>query len=320
VLMYHHKAPHREWEPALRHLHLFDDVDIPEPATLFDNYSGRGTAAHVQQMEVVRDLNKLDLKLTTPKDLNPAQLEQWNSAYEPQNRAFRDAHLSGRELAHWKYERYIKDYLRCVAGIDENVGRLLDYLDQSGLAKNTVVIYSSDQGFYLGEHGWFDKRFMYEESLRMPLLIRWPGVTQPGTVSDALVSNLDFAETFLQIAGLSVPADMQGQSLVPVLKENGATPADWRKSLYYHYYEYPAVHMVNKHEGVRTSRYKLINFYELGEWELYDLEKDPHEMHSVYADPAYATTVQDLKTELARLRDVYRVPPNSVAKRPRSSH
>jgi len=320
VLMYHHKAPHREWEPALRHLHLFDDVDIPEPATLFDNYSGRGTAAHVQQMEVVRDLNKLDLKLTTPKDLNPAQLEQWNAAYEPKNRAFRDAHLTGRQLAHWKYERYIKDYLRCVAGIDENVGRLLDYLDQSGLAKNTVVIYSSDQGFYLGEHGWFDKRFMYEESLRMPLLIRWPGVTQPGTVSDALVSNLDFAETFLQIAGLSVPADMQGQSLVPVLTGDGATPADWRKSLYYHYYEYPAVHMVNKHEGVRTSRYKLINFYELGEWELYDLEKDPHEMHSVYADPAYATTVQDLKTELARLRDVYRVPPNSVAKRPRSSH
>ncbi len=151
VLMYHHKAPHREWEPALRHLHLFDDVDIPEPATLFDDYSGRGTAAHVQQMEVVRDLNKLDLKLVTPKDLNPAQLEKWNAAYEPQNRAFREAHLTGRELAHWKYERYIKDYLRCVAGVDENVGRLLDYLDQSGLAKNTVVIYSSDQGFYLGE-------------------------------------------------------------------------------------------------------------------------------------------------------------------------
>src|SRR5580698_2459583 len=320
VLMYHHKAPHREWEPALRHLHLFDDVDIPEPATLFDNYSGRGTAAHVQQMEVVRDLNKLDLKLTTPKDLNPAQLEQWNAAYEPQNRAFRDAHLSGRELAHWKYERYIKDYLRCVAGIDENVGRLLDYLDQSGLAKNTVVIYSSDQGFYLGEHGWFDKRFMYEESLRMPLLVRWPGVTQPGSVSDALVSHLDFAETFLQIAGASVPADMQGQSLVPVLKGDGATPADWRKSLYYHYYEYPAVHMVNKHEGVRTSRYKLINFYELGEWELYDLEKDPHEMHSVYADPAYAETVKELKAELARLRDYYHVPPNRVAKRPRPAH
>jgi arylsulfatase A-like enzyme len=314
VLMYHHKAPHREWEPALRHLALFDDVDVPEPVTLFDDYAGRGTAAHVQQMEVVRDLNKLDLKLVTPMDLNARQLEKWKAAYEPKNRAFRDAHLTGKELAHWKYERYIKDYLRCVTGVDENVGRLLDYLDQSGLAKNTVVVYSSDQGFYLGEHGWFDKRFMYEESLRMPLLIRWPGVTQPGSVCESLVSNLDFAETFLEMAGLPVPSDMQGQSLAPLLSGGGKTPADWRKSLYYHYYEYPAVHMVNKHEGVRTSRYKLIYFYELGEWELYDLERDPREMHSVYADPAYAATVGELKTELARLRDVYHVPPNRVSR------
>jgi arylsulfatase A-like enzyme len=308
LLMYHHKAPHREWEPSPRHLNLYEDVDIPEPPTLFDDYSGRGTAAHVQQMEVVRDLTKLDLKLVNPPDLNAAQLEKWKAAYGPRNEAFHAAHLAGRELAHWKYERYIKDYLRCVAGVDENVGRLLDYLDQSGLAQNTVVVYSSDQGFYLGEHGWFDKRFMYEESYRMPLLIRWPGVTQPGSTSDALVSNLDFAETFLEMAGVPIPSDMQGQSLVPLL--HGTTPADWRKSLYYHYYEYPAVHMVNKHEGVRTSRYKLINFYELGEWELYDLEKDPHEMHSVYSDPTYAGMAQELKTELARLREIYHVPPN----------
>jgi arylsulfatase A-like enzyme len=192
-----------------------------------------------------------------------------------------------------------------VTCVDENVGRVLDYLDQSGLAKNTVVVYSSDQGFYLGEHGWFDKRFMYEESLRMPLLVRWPGVTQPGSTCDALVSNLDFAETFLTIAGMPIPSDMQGQSLVPLL--HGTTPADWRQSLYYHYYEYPAVHMVNKHEGVRTARYKLINFYELKEWELYDLEKDPHEMHSVYADPTYAETVKKLTAELGRLREYYHV-------------
>jgi arylsulfatase A-like enzyme len=261
-------------------------------------------------MEVVRDLNRLDLKLVAPKDLNAAQLEKWTAAYEPKNRAFRAAHLAGKELAHWKYERYIKDYLRCVACLDENVGRVLDYLDQSGLAKNTVVVYSSDQGFYLGEHGWFDKRFMYEESYRMPLLVRWPGVTKPGAVCDSLVSNLDFAETFLEMAGLSAPADMQGQSLVPLL--SGATPPDWRQSLYYHYYEYPAVHMVNKHEGVRTPRFKLINFYELGEWELYDLTRDPHEMHSVYADPAYAATAKDLKAELARLRGYYHVPPNPL--------
>jgi arylsulfatase A-like enzyme len=311
VLMYHHKAPHREWEPALRHLNLFDEVDIPEPPTLFDDYAGRGTAAHVQQMEVVRDLNKLDLKLVAPPDLNAAQLQKWKAAYEPKNRVFREARLTGKELAHWKYERYVKDYLRCVTALDENVGRLLDYLDVSGLAKNTVVVYSSDQGFYLGEHGWFDKRFMYEESYRMPLLVRWPGVTAPGSACDSLVSNLDFAETFLELAGLTVPPDMQGQSLVRLLR--GQSPGNWRNSLYYHYYEYPAVHMVNKHEGVRTARYKLINFYELGEWELYDLQQDPHEMHSVYADPAYGATVKELTAELARLRDYYHVPPNPVS-------
>jgi arylsulfatase A-like enzyme len=307
LLMYHHRAPHREWDPNLKHLHLYDDVTIPEPDNLFDDYQGRGTAAHVQQMEVVRDLKPRDLKFVPPKELNAEQLRAWNAAYGPKNEAFRAAHLTGTALAHWKYQRYIKDYLRCVASLDENVGRLLDYLDESGLSKNTVVIYSSDQGFFLGDHGWFDKRFMYEEAYRQPLLVRWPGVTQAGSRSDALVSNLDFAETFLAIAGLPVPHDMQGQSLAPLLA--GRAPAHWRKSLYYHYYDYPAVHMVNKHEGVRTARYKLLNFYELGEWELYDLEKDPHEMHSVFADPAYASVAHDMQHELARLREVYEVPP-----------
>jgi arylsulfatase A-like enzyme len=306
LLMYHHKAPHREWEPSLAHLTLYDNVTIPEPDNLFDDYRGRGTAAHVQQMQVVRDLTPRDLKLVPPRELTPAQLQQWNAAYGPKNRAFRAAHLTGTELAHWKYQRYIKDYLRCVASVDDNVGRVLDYLDQSGLAKNTVVIYSSDQGFFLGDHGWFDKRFMYEESLRMPLLVRWPGVVQPGSTSDALVSNLDFAETFLEMAGLPVPHDMQGTSLVPLL--GGHTPADWRTSLYYHYYDYPAVHMVNKHDGVRTARYKLIHFFELGEWELYDLQHDQHEMHSVFAEPAYASVARDLQAELERLRKIYRVP------------
>jgi arylsulfatase A-like enzyme len=316
LLMYHHKAPHREWEPNLTHLTLYDDVSIPEPDNLFDDYRGRGTAARVQQMEVVRDLNPRDLKLVPPKDLTPEQLRKWNAAYEPKNRAFRAAHLSGADLAHWKYQRYIKDYLRCVASVDENVGRVLDYLDQSGLAKNTVVVYSSDQGFFLGDHGWFDKRFMYEESLRMPLLVRWPGVISPGSTCDALVSNLDFAETFLQMAGLPAPDDMQGQSLVPLLE--GHTPAGWRTSVYYHYYEYPAVHMVNKHDGVRTADYKLIHFFELGEWELYDLRKDPHEMHSVFAEPAYAPLARDLQKELARLREVYQVPPDPPSKPLRS--
>ncbi len=313
-LMYHHRAPHRQWEPNLKDLHRYDGAAIPEPATLFDDYTGRGTAAHSQEMEIGKILNARDLKFVPPPELNADQLAAWNASYEPQNRAFRDARLSGKELVRWKYQRYIKDYLRCVDSLDENVGRVLDYLDASGLAKNTIVIYSSDQGFYLGEHGWFDKRFMYEESLRMPLLVRWPGVVIPGSTSDALVSNLDFAETFLEAAGQPVPADMQGAGLVPLLK--GTTPPNWRKSVYYHYYEYPAVHMVHKHEGVRTERFKLIHFYDLGEWELYDLEKDPHELHSVYADPAYAGTARDLRAELNRLRTLYNVPPAGTGDQP----
>jgi arylsulfatase A-like enzyme len=306
VLMYQHRAPHRQWDPSLDHLNLYDNVTIPEPDTLFDDYSGRGTAAHKQEMEVGRVLNDRDLKFVPPPELTPQQRAKWSAAYEPKNRAFREAHLTGKDLVRWKYQRYIKDYLRCVASLDENVGRVLDYLEESGLAKNTIVVYSSDQGFFLGDHGWFDKRFMYEEAYRMPLLVRWPGVTQAGSTCDALVSNLDFAETFLDAAGVAIPPDMQGQSLAPLL--HGQTPDDWRKSLYYHYYEYPAVHMVNKHDGVRTARFKLIHFYELGEWELYDLEKDPHELHSAYADPAYAETVKTLKAELTRLREVYKVP------------
>jgi arylsulfatase A-like enzyme len=311
LLMYHQKAPHREFDPSLKHLNLYDDVTIPEPENLFDDYKGRGTAAHVQQMEVVRDLTPRDLKLVPPKELTPEQLKKWNAAYGPKNDAFRAAHLTGAALAHWKYQRFIKDYLRCVASVDENVGRVLDYLDESGLAKNTVVIYSSDQGFFLGDHGWFDKRFMYEESYRMPLLIRWPGVVQAGSGSNLFVSNLDFAETFLEIAGLPVPHDMQGQSLLPLLA--GRKPADWRTSLYYHYYEYPAVHMVHKHDGVRTERYKLIHFYELGEWEMYDLQKDPHEMRSVFAEPEYVSVARGLQTELTRLRKLYLVPTDRVS-------
>ncbi len=306
VLMYQHKAPHREWEPAPRHLTLYDDVTIPEPDNLFDDYAGRGTAARTQEMEVGRHLSDKDLKLVPPKGLTKAQLEAWNAAYEPKNKAFREANLTGRDLVRWKYQRYMKDYLRCIAAVDENVGRVLDYLEQSGLAKNTVVMYSSDQGFYLGDHGWFDKRFMYEESYRMPFIVRWPGKIKPGSINEDLVSNLDFAETFLSIAGVPVPDDMQGKNLIPLFE--GKTPDNWRKSLYYHYYEYPAVHMVRRHEGVRTAKLKLINFYDIKEWELYDLAADPREMHSLYADPSRAADVTLLKAELSKLREQYKVP------------
>ncbi|MCP4377987.1 MAG: DUF4976 domain-containing protein, partial [bacterium] len=201
----------------------------------------------------------------------------------------------------------LKDYLRCIRSVDENVGRVLKYLDESGLAKNTIVIYSSDQGFYLGEHGWFDKRFMYRESFRTPLLARWPGVIKPGATNADLVQNLDYAQTFLDIAGAPEPSDMQGVSIKPLLA--GKTPANWRKSLYYNYYEYPAVHSVRRHEGVATKTHKLIHFYDIDEWELYDLKKDPTEMKSQYANPAYAPIIANLKKELIRLKEQYKVTP-----------
>jgi arylsulfatase A-like enzyme len=321
MLMFQHKAPHRNWQPGPKYLHMYDDVTIPEPENLFDNYEGRGTAARQQDMTIAHTMTEFDLKLTPPKNLTPEQLKVWNAAYDPKNEAFRKANLKGKELVRWKYQRYMKDYLRCIASVDDNVGRMLDYLEESGLAKNTVVMYSSDQGFYLGDHGWFDKRFMYEESYRMPLLARWPGVIKPGSVNQDLVSNLDFAETFLNIAGAPIPSDMQGVSLVPLFK--GEETA-WRDSLYYHYYEFynnrRSAHMVRRHNGVRTKRYKLIHFYNLGEWELYDLEKDPHEMHSVYNNPAYAPIVKELKAELKRLQKQYKVPDDtgSVEKDPPS--
>ena len=218
MLMYQHKAPHRNWAPGPGQLSLYDDVEIPEPATLFDDWSGRTSATGTQTMTVATHLNERDLKLVPPRNLTPEQLATWDAAYGPKNAAFRAAGLEGEALVRWKYQRYLKDYLRCVASVDENLGRVLDYLDESGLAENTVVIYSSDQGFYLGDHGWFDKRWMYEESLRMPLIVRWPGVVQAGSENSDLVQNLDFAPTFLEMAGVDVPDDMQGRSLVPLLR------------------------------------------------------------------------------------------------------
>lgn len=313
MLMYQQKAPHRNWQPGPQHLTMYDDVSIPEPDNLFDDYKGRGTAAKTQDMTIEKTMTANDLKLVPPRNLTEEQLAKWNAAYQPKNKAFREANLKGKELVRWKYQRYIKDYLRCIASVDDNVGRVLDYLDEAGLAKNTVVIYSSDQGFYLGDHGWFDKRFMYEESFRMPLMARWPGTIRPGTVSNALCQNLDFAETFLNIAGVEIPKDMQGVSMVPLF--SGKTPNDWRKSLYYHYYEFygnrRSAHMVRRHYGVRTNRYKLIHFYNLDEWELFDLEKDPREMTSVYGNSKYSNVAADLETEVARLQKLYHVPDDS---------
>ena len=304
-LMYQHKAPHRNWQPAREYLTMYDDVTIPEPATLFDDYSNRGRAAKEQDMSIEKTMNKSDLKLAAPRNLNPEQKKLWDAAYEPKNEAFRKANLQGKDLVRWKYQRYMKDYLRCIASVDDNVGDLLEYLDESGLTENTVIVYTSDQGFYLGDHGWFDKRFMYEESLRMPFLVRYPKEIKAGSVNDELVQNLDFAPTFLDFAGIDKPTDMQGRSLRRLLQ--GKRPRNWRKSIYYHYYEYPAVHSVKRHYGVRTKGHKLIHFYhDIDEWELYDLQKDPDELKNVYNDPEYAEVVKKLKEELKRLRNKFK--------------
>ncbi|MBI5693532.1 MAG: sulfatase [Verrucomicrobia bacterium] len=308
LLMCQHKAPHREWAPALRHLGADGDRVYAEPPTLFDDYAGRGIAVRDQDMSIEKTFTERDAKLVAPGSLTPEQRKVWDAYYEPRNAKFRAANLSGKDLVRWRYQRYMHDYTATLRSVDESVGRILDYLAKEGLADNTVVIYSSDQGFYLGEHGWFDKRWIFEESLRTPLLIRWPGVARAGAVSRDLVSTLDFAETFLDAAGVPVPAEMQGRSLRPILQ--GRRPADWRTAFYYQYFEWPAPHRVRPHYGVVTDRYKLVHFFGTADdyWELYDREKDPHELRDVLRDPAYAATKADLEKELARLRRELKVP------------
>jgi arylsulfatase A-like enzyme len=316
LLMLHHKAPHREWEPALKNLRYYSGVSFPEPATLFDDYAGRGAAAHEQKMTIGKDMRiNSDLKmwdntadsnyLRTRARLDAAQGRIWDQFYDSLKADFEKRNLQGDALVKWKYQRYLYDYLTCIKSVDESVGEILDWLKQNDLDKNTMVVYTSDQGFYLGEHGWFDKRFMYEPSYRTPLLIQWTSVVGAGQINNDIVSNLDFAETFLDIAGVKQPTDMQGESLLPILK--GHTPANWRSEHYYHYYEYPAVHSVKRHYGISTKRYKLIHFYyDVDEWELYDLKKDPEELKNVYNDPNYIKVRQDLTSRLVKIRAKYK--------------
>ncbi len=317
MLMCQYKATHRNWMPGLDYVHLYEDEHIAEPPTLFDEWEDNASPARNQKMTIAHHMRlSWDLKVSPPlvtmdreelprfaRRLTPEQLRAWDAAYAPRNEAFRRADPQGKDLVRWKYQRYIKDYLRCAAGIDDGVGRLLDFLDRSGLARNTVVIYCADQGFYLGEHGWFDKRWMYEESLKMPFIVRWPGVVKPGSRMRQMIQNLDYAPTFLQIAGLEPPGGMQGRSLLPLLR--GESPADWRDSIYYHYHEHGG-HGVPRHYGVRTERHKLIRFYAADEWEFYDLEEDPDELYNLYGTERYASEIRRLKDQLRRLRDMYR--------------
>lgn len=326
VLMSQHKAPHRNWVPAERHYKLFAGMDLPEPESLFDDYANRSDALKKQAMSLEKDFwweNDLLLpgESTDPRFLNGiingefrrmsiSQKAAFDRAYGAENQKLSAdlaaGKLSDQDATRWKYQRYIKNYLRCIRAVDESVGRLLDYLDESGLAKNTIVIYSSDQGFYLGEHGWYDKRWMFEESLAMPFLIRWPGVVAPGVRSKALIQNIDYAPTFLEGAGLEVPKDIQGRSLLPVLKNKGIAPADWRKAIYY-FYSGEATHAVAAHDGVRSDRYKLFYLPKTAEWQLFDLEKDPQEMKSLHDDPGHADILAEMKRTYQKLRAEYKV-------------
>ncbi|MGH7448322.1 MAG: sulfatase family protein [Longimicrobiales bacterium] len=306
ALLLHYNATHRYWDPGPDQLALYRDTVFAEPATFRDDGARRASGFRLQEMDIALDLFARDLKLEEPNNLTPDQLARWRSFYDDENRAFAAANPADDALKSWKYQRYISDYMRVVAGLDAAVGRVLDHLDATGLTQNTMVVYTSDQGFFLGDHGWFDKRWMYEESLRTPLLVRWPGVIAPGSVNTDLAMNLDYAQTLLDAAGVDAPSTMQGRSLVPLLR--GSTPADWRDAIYYQYFAYPDWHMVQRQYGVRTHRYKLIHYYEIGEWELFDLARDPNELNSVYEEPAYAATVASLKQRLDELRREFEVP------------
>ncbi len=302
-LMMHHKAPHRPWEPDAAHAAQFAGRRIPEPATLNDTYETRTDALHENQQRVAADLTNRDLKRPPPSGLAGPDLARWLQTKPDSVDVVRNGKtttLTGAALARWKYQRYMQDYLATVQSVDDSVGRVLASLDKAGLSRNTLVIYTSDQGFFLGDHGLFDKRFMYEESIRMPFLVRWPAAIAPRTRSAAIALNVDFAPTFLDAAGLPPSPDMQGRSLLPLLR--GRTPADWRTSMYYRYYHDPGDHNTRAHYGVRTLDHKLIYFWKKGQWELFDLKRDPHELHNLYGQPGQEALTATLKAELARLK------------------
>ncbi len=335
MLMYLHKAPHRPWWPSPEKFKEFSKKTFPEPESLFDDYKNRGTAAKTAEMNILNHMmyghdskirpetiaemgevkpyvapfiwNGIDGFSGPYNRANATQKALYDPIIDSINLDFKTnwPSMNDEQKMRWKYQRYMQDYLGCISSVDDNVGRVLDYLDSSGLAENTMVVYTSDQGFYLGEHGWFDKRFVYDESFKTPLLIRWPNEINAGTTNDEMVQNLDFAQTFLEAAQIDIREDMQGESLLPLLKQNDEK---WtREAVYYHYYEYPAVHMVKRHYAIVTKEYKLIHFYyDVDEWELYDRKKDPQEMNNVYDNPSYADIVKDLKIKLAELRVTYK--------------
>ena len=340
LMMYLHKAPHRAWWPSPEKFAEFYEKEFPEPETLFDDYSGRGTAAKTAEMNILthmqymhdskvrpsifEEMGKVEPEIVYVKGDGTLMRPNDQGFYRPFGRANKEQKkkydvtldkisedfktnwpkMNNQEKMKWKYQRYMQDYLATISSVDDNVGRVLNYLEETGLDENTIVVYTSDQGFYLGEHGWFDKRFIYDESFKTPLMIKWPNVIKPGTTSEEMVQNLDFAQTFLEAAMIKAPDDMQGESLIPLLK--GDTEKWNRDAVYYHYYEYPSVHMAKRHYGIVNKEFKLVHFYyDVDEWELYDRLKDPNEMNNVYNDPGYKEVVDKLTEELREIRIKY---------------
>ena len=340
LMMYLHKAPHRAWWPSSEKFAEFYEKEFPEPETLFDDYSGRGTAAKTAEMNILthmqymhdskvrpstfEEMGKVEPEIVYVKGDGTLMRPNAQGFYRPFGRANEEQKkkydvtldkisedfktnwpkMNNKEKMKWKYQRYMQDYLATISSVDDNVGRVLNYLEETGLDENTIVVYTSDQGFYLGEHGWFDKRFIYDESFKTPLMIKWPNVIKPGTTSEEMVQNLDFAQTFLEAAMIKAPNDMQGESLIPLLKGDSKK---WnRDAVYYHYYEYPSVHMAKRHYGIVNKEFKLVHFYyDVDEWELYDRLKDPNEMNNVYNDPGYKEVVDKLTEELREIRIKY---------------
>lgn len=314
LLMVQHKAPHRDWLPSIEEMQNWDEAaTVAEPSTLFSAHAKKGTARSQNKMRIDDHMTRLDVKLSVPSYLTEAQKKIFEETYGPGNQAFENAQLKGDDLTRWKYQRYIKSYLASVEGMDRSIGRLLDAVDATGLTDDTIILYTSDQGFYLGENGWFDKRWMYDISTRVPLLMQWPGHIEPGSTNDALVQNIDLAPTLLDAANVTADQPMHGQSILPLTQ---GSAADWRQAIYYHYYENPGFHNVPRHYGVRTDRWKLIHYYRIGEWELFDLQADPDEQISLHGQPGYEQITRQLEQELAAQRTLYRVDPAAEPEAP----
>ena len=300
LMILQYKAPHRPWEPDTKYETLWDEIEMPYPATFNDTYEGREKTAGDTEM-TMEYFSRRDMKLERPKDLKKGRESiKWDFYGAKPGEIVQPDGMSDEEGRKWRYQNYIKDYLACVKSVDDNVGRVLDYLKENNLEENTIIVLTSDQGFYLGDHGFFDKRFIYEESLRMPFMVKYPEKIKAGSVNEDIITNIDFAPTLLELAGISTTQKMQGTSFVPVLEGN--TPKDWQDAMYYHYYEFPFWHHVQPHYGIRTQKYTLAHFYyNIDVWELYDLEKDPGQVNNIYKDPNYAEVTAELKVKLKNL-------------------